>query len=744
MYDLNDETYWNEIKNDVINHIHRIPSGFDYSMWFTIVANMKSAGLSRAEVAIWCAEDGEPNNSTWNGIRDEGSDRARARGFLVKKAKENGYKLPANSKENSLLIAAKKWQREQAEKADSDDYMTSLMNEFQQYRQANNKTGDISEEAVFDEFIINKYIEAKNGNVSDVVTYDIFVDKKDKDGNVTGAEVNEKEVFRWLKENGFVCADYNKKLVNAKIEGHLVKRLGWDIVFAELNDYIVKTYPDKLTTWLKHTKFYTEHYFRSLTKIDIAIHEDEPKAAYLYFKNGIVKVSAESVEVLPWDDFNGYLWKDAFKSLDHDFSLNEDKSQFEIYMEKITGTEERKQSLMSIFGFYLHRFKSQGDIHCLYLTDNEASIDIKTSKGGTGKGTFFKGLEQFRKMLIVGGKTEEINGRFTLSGYEDGTSIILYDDVESTFNPEMLYVKISGDLEIEKKGKDMMIVPFDKAPKIGLNSNYILKNMNSESSMRRFIPFELQNFFSSKKTIYDFFGNNFFNGEWSVDEWNKFNTFAVKCLQLYFKNGIIKENNNDFHVKALLEDCNVGAFRDFAESYIIPKLSEQTCFSNNEIINAYAEYCRQNLAKPLGPKRLGEIMLLMFSPGCKRQRTAQNRGFIIDVNNWKCRKFYEKEDYVFNSVDPFLNEEEKEEEADDSGFLESAPDYSKPVETSVKKRFVTINRFKKDNNNEVIKIDDNKLIGLTKNNEEVIVYYDDKLKDYVAVDKTISLGWEQR
>ena len=46
--------------------------------------------------------------------------------------------------------------------------------------------------------------------------------------------------------------------------------------------------------------------------------------------------------------------------------------------------------------------------------------------------------------------------------------------------------------------------------------------------------------------------------------------------------------------------------------------------------------------------------------------------------------------------------------------------YSLILASSTLGSMIGISRKRKDNNNEVIKIDDNKLIGLTKNNEEVI------------------------
>jgi len=641
MINLDDEILWLKIKTDVLNHIPRIPSGYDYAEWFRILANIKTAGYSKEEAHYWCGENGEPQNSTWKSIKDEDGNKAASRGFLLKIAKQHGFTLDTHTGEDATLISAKEWLKE---KSDNPEFCAKYLDELSKNGACNEDDNSKANEVLLKEYISDIHFITPEERKAK--TYKIFTNKKEKSGKKT-LEVNEKEVYRWLTDSGYITANYNGKLVNARLDGHLVKRLNWDLIFAELNTFILNNHKDKIDTWIKHSKFYNEHYFRSLPHKKISLHTDESKAAYFYFRNGILEVNAANVNLMQWEDFNGYIWADTYKSLEHDFNANGEKSQFETFFELVAGSDQRKKVLMTLFGYYLHRYKNQGDIHCLYLTDKGTDIDIQSSKGGTGKGTFFKGVEQLRDVLSIDCKTEDINGRFALSDYADGTSVILYDDVQKSFDPNMLFVKISGVTTIEKKGVDVIKIPFEKSPKYGLTSNFVLRGMNSESALRRYDVFELDNFFSSSRTIYDYFGNNFFNGEWSAEEWNRFYTFAVKCLQLYFREGVLRETNNEFKIKSKLLESD--SFKNFAEDYIIKKLNTQKHWSNKELYGCYLDYCRSNLVNSkyvLSLNTLGAKMLEFFAPGCKRERNMNERGFYINPDEWDLAEYYnmKKED----------------------------------------------------------------------------------------------------
>lgn len=151
MIDLTNQTYWQSIKYDVINHIPTIHSGYGYGEWFNIVKLMKCSGLTREEISIWCAQDGEPNNSTWNGIKTEDFENiGKYRGVLVKKAREHGFKLPPMDKHTSLLYDSKSWLRMMS---DDDDFcrnfirnMPPVINEY--------------DDKPFEDYIIKLYLNS--------------------------------------------------------------------------------------------------------------------------------------------------------------------------------------------------------------------------------------------------------------------------------------------------------------------------------------------------------------------------------------------------------------------------------------------------------------------------------------------------------------------------------------------------------------------------------------------------------
>ena len=147
--------------------------------------------------------------------------------------------------------------------------------------------------------------------------------------------------------------------------------------------------------------------------------------------------------------------------------------------------------------------------------------------------------------------------------------LFLDSDLKEYYDPKTLFNQITGDLEFEKKGENVKTIPFELSPKIGITANFVVKDLINDSSKRRFVPFELDKFFSAKNTIFDFFGNDFFCKDWDEKEWSRFDTFAVRCIQLFLNEGVLEENSETFEIKAILENC--GHLKNFAEEYIIPK-----------------------------------------------------------------------------------------------------------------------------------------------------------------------------
>ena len=86
-------------------------------------------------------------------------------------------------------------------------------------------------------------------------------------------------------------------------------------------------------------------------------------------------------------------------------------------------------------------------------------------------------LKYFKKTIKVDGKlfrnAMDGGGRFNFSNVTIDTKFVIIDDIRPvTF--EMLFSMITGDMEVEQKGKDKIIIPKDKKPKLGITTNYVI------------------------------------------------------------------------------------------------------------------------------------------------------------------------------------------------------------------------------------------------------------------------------
>jgi hypothetical protein len=105
-----------------------------------------------------------------------------------------------------------------------------------------------------------------------------------------------------------------------------------------------------------------------------------------------------------------------------------------------------------------------------------------------------------------------------------------------------LFSILTGALQVNKKNKPQIIIPFDKAPKVFITSNYAVGHMDI-SSRRRKYEFAVVKYFGIDREPVDEFGRQFFT-EWDGKEWAMFDNFMAYCCQVYLADTNHKEIGN--------------------------------------------------------------------------------------------------------------------------------------------------------------------------------------------------------
>ena len=119
------------------------------------------------------------------------------------------------------------------------------------------------------------------------------------------------------------------------------------------------------------------------------------------------------------------------------------------------------------------------------------------------------------------------------------TKIVLFDDVHRKFDFEKLFPVITEGIQVERKYKNRITIPYSDSPKVLITTNYALNGTGS-SFRRRLYEFQLSQFFNDENTPFRKFGRVFFEG-WDVDQWNMFypENYKAQIIQGLFSNTIV-------------------------------------------------------------------------------------------------------------------------------------------------------------------------------------------------------------
>lgn len=287
--------------------------------------------------------------------------------------------------------------------------------------------------------------------------------------------------------------------------------------------------------------------------------KDDKLHTWLFFKNTAIKISGQQVQQIPYNKLVGLIWETEI--IDKDFYPCEfagcDAQRF---IDILGGS--KPASLQKIIGYSISRYKDKINPRAVVLMEDIDPDDEGESQGGSGKGLLFDFVRQFRKTVDLDGKNFRFHDPFLYQNVEPDTAIIFIDDVEKNFKFAGLYSVLTGSLQINRKNKPQIIIPFDDAPKIVITSNFSVGAMDISSARRKY-EFAVQKHFGADLSPIDEFGRQFFY-DWDGLEWAKFYNFIINCCQLYLNDSDYRSINNvteNSTERSLISSTN----RDFIE-----------------------------------------------------------------------------------------------------------------------------------------------------------------------------------
>jgi len=321
-------------------------------------------------------------------------------------------------------------------------------------------------------------------------------------------------------------------------------------------------------------KYFSNDFLNMLESVQIDIKKDTADACFLYYKNCIVEVGKDYTKAIDYLDIDKYVWQNSvidreYKNFDHH------KCVFRSFIWYISGeNQDSYNCFKSAIGYLLHSYKTQADNKAIILNDEMISDE---PNGRSGKGVFFNGIKQLKKLVSLNGKKLDLNSQFAFQTVKADCQVLVFDDVKRNFPFEDLFSIITEGLEIEYKGQGAIKLPVTKSPKIVITTNYTIKGDGGSFDARKH-ELELSSYFNAKFSPKDKFGHMFFD-DWNIDEWSRFDNFMIQCIQYYLVNGLQAQKHKNLEERKYITETS----QDFHDWTREGNLSLNVRHTNNDI-----------------------------------------------------------------------------------------------------------------------------------------------------------------
>ena len=297
--------------------------------------------------------------------------------------------------------------------------------------------------------------------------------------------------------------------------------------------------------------------------------KDDFESVHIPYKNGLLIVHPIGHDFIK-GDFKGYDYFGTEPSTKRDFVYTEEKSEYETFLERACGVmendpkwQERKLSIESYLGYLISGAKEAVNYMGIFTEQSMSSTN-----GRSGKGLIINGAGQVRSIRAIPMKDmrNDDKRRWVLSSYNN-QSIVFLDDAYEGINLEEYFNMTTGDFAVEKKGRDIQMIPFEDAPKLVMATNYFPR-ITGASKAGRFPIFEITNHYTDIHNPESEFGHLFFGDAWTSEEWHRFDSYMMKCVQVYLNNRIIRFKSENMLEKAFMADNRLDdQTRDFLDLF---------------------------------------------------------------------------------------------------------------------------------------------------------------------------------
>ena len=212
--------------------------------------------------------------------------------------------------------------------------------------------------------------------------------------------------------------------------------------------------------------------------------------------------------------------------------------------------------------------------------------EVGESNGRSGKSLIGVLMKNVIPTVYVNGKKKDLlDDQFVWDDVVENTKLVFIDDVLINFNFERLFPNLTGDWNVNYKGKGRITFPYETSPKIYIATNHAIRGEGASFTDRQWL-LGFSDYYNDGHKPIDDFGCNFFT-EWDFEQWNLCWNLIANCVQLYLKYGVVQAPQERLVERRLRQEIT-EVFISWADEY----------FSAEDHLNRrlvrktlYDEYC---------------------------------------------------------------------------------------------------------------------------------------------------------
>jgi hypothetical protein len=252
---------------------------------------------------------------------------------------------------------------------------------------------------------------------------------------------------------------------------------------------------------------------------------DTVDTAYKCYENGILRITADSIDLL--DNAPLLIWRHNV----HPRNFNHGTGgRYIEFLNLATEFENNKDYLLSCIGYLAHEYKDETTAYIIVLTEQ---CENPKEGGGAGKNVFCNLFSYTTTFTGKPGAQAKFDEKFMQSW--NGEKIFCISDVPKEFDFLFLKDLSSGIGLMKKLFVDEAPIPSKDMPKFLVQTNYSIE-IKDGGLNRRVKIIEFTDFFTKAGGIDVHFGAHFPNG-WNQEDWAGFDTIMAHGIQHWLKGG---------------------------------------------------------------------------------------------------------------------------------------------------------------------------------------------------------------